>query len=110
MMKYDTNTLEFDSFKEFILDNFISSFSKSSFKNINILSSVEEIYKRQNEIKQAIEFRESSEIVDDDNEFFSLFYTLNDNTKSFNPTDFVVIKNFLLKLETIKLLVEEKAF
>lgn len=110
MMKYDTNTLEFDSFKEFILDNFISSFSKSSFKNINILSSVEEIYKRQNEIKQAIEFRESSEIVDDDNEFFSLFYTLNDNTKSFNPTDFVVIKNFLLKLETIKLLVEEKKF
>ena len=110
MMKYDTNTLEFDSFKECILDNFISSFSKSSFKNINILSSVEEIYKRQNEIKQAIEFRESSEIVDDDNEFFSLFYTLNDNTKSFNPTDFVVIKNFLLKLETIKLLVEEKKF
>ncbi len=110
MMKYDTNTLEFDSFKEFILDNFISSFSKSSFKNINILSSVEEIYKRQNEIKQAIEFRESSEIVDDDNEFFSLFYTLNDNTKSFNPTDFVVIKNFLLKLEIIKLLVEEKKF
>ena len=97
MMKYDTNTLEFESFKDFILNNFISSFSKASFKNISILSSVEDIYKRQNEIKQAVEFRESSEIVDDDNDFFNLFYTLNDSTKSFDPTDFVVIKNFLIK-------------
>ena len=51
-MKFDINTLEFESFKEFLLDNFVSSFSKSSFKIIDILSDIESIYKRQNEIKK----------------------------------------------------------
>ena len=84
-MKFDINTLEFESFKEFLLDNFISSFSKSSFKVINILNDIESIYKRQNEIKQAVEYRESSSFIEDDNDFFSLFYSLTDKTKSFDP-------------------------
>ena len=109
-MKFDINTLEFESFKEFLLDNFISSFSKSSFKIIDILSDIESIYKRQNEIKQAVEYRESTSFIDDDNDFFSLFYSLTDKTKSFDPMDFVVIKNFLIKLSSLKEALEEKKY
>lgn len=109
MMKYNTQTLEFDAFKEYILNSFISSFSKSSLKNINILNNLEDIYKRQKEIKQAIEFRESSALIDDDNDFYKLFYTLSDKTKSFDPIDFIVIKNFLIKISEIhNKLVENK--
>ena len=51
-MRFDIAALEFESFKEFLLDNFVSSFSKSSFKVINILHDIESIYKRQNEIRR----------------------------------------------------------
>ena len=98
MMKYDIKTLEFESFKDFLLNNFISSFSTSSFKSIKILHNVDDIYKRQNEIKQAVEFsKDVLELVEDDKEFFNLFYTLNDSTKSFDPVDFIVIKKDEIK-------------
>ena len=44
-MQFDINTLEFESFKEFLLDNFVSPPPKSSFKIIDILSDIESIYK-----------------------------------------------------------------
>ena len=111
MMKYDINTLEFESFKDFLLNNFISSFSTSSFKSINILHNVDDIYKRQNEIKQAVEFsKDVLELVEDDKEFFNLFYTLNDSTKSFDPVDFIVIKNFLVKIKQLKQLIDDKNY
>ena len=109
-MKFDIATLEFESFKEFLLDNFVSSFSKSSFKVIDILHDIESIYKRQNEIRQAAEYRESSSFIEDDNDFFSLFYSLTDKTKSFDPMDFVIIKNFLVKISQIKEALEEKKY
>ena len=109
-MKFDIAALEFESFKEFLLDNFVSSFSKSSFKVINILHDIESIYKRQNEIRQAAEYRESSSFIDDDNDFFSLFYSLTDKTKSFDPMDFVIIKNFLVKISLLKEALEEKKY
>lgn len=111
MMKYDINTLEFESFKDFLFNNFISSFSISSFKSINMLRSIDDIYKRQNEIKQAIECsRDISSLIEDDKEFFNLFYTLNDSTKSFDPVDFIVIKNFLVKIKQLKNFIDEKKF
>ena len=111
MMKYDIKTLEFESFKDFLLNNFISSFSTSSFKSINILHNVDDIYKRQNEIKQAVEFsKDVLELVEDDKEFFNLFYTLNDSTKSFDPVDFIVIKNFLVKIKQLKQLIDDKNY
>ena len=88
-MKFDIAALEFESFKEFLLDNFVSSFSKSSFKVINILYDIESIYRRQNEIRQAAEYRESSSFIDDDNDFFNLFYSLTDKTKSFLENEIV---------------------
>ncbi len=109
-MKYDIQTLEFDSFKEYLLNSFISSFSKSSLKSISILSNIDEIYKRQNEIKQAVEFLESSSFIDDDKDFYNLFSTLNDKTKSFDPTDFVIIKNFLIKIDKLKQQLIEKKY
>ena len=109
-MKFDIATLEFESFKEFLLDNFVSSFSKSSFKVIDILHDIESIYKRQNEIRQAAEYRESLSFIEDDNDFFSLFYSLTDKTKSFDPMDFVIIKNFLVKISQIKESLEEKKY
>ena len=109
-MKFDIATLEFESFKEFLLDNFVSSFSKSSFKVIDILHDIESIYKRQNEIRQAAEYRESLSFIEDDNDFFSLFYSLTDKTKSFDPMDFVIIKNFLVKISQIQESLEEKKY
>lgn len=110
-MKYNINTLEFDSFKNFILESFISSFSTSSFKNISILNNIEDIYKRQNEIKQAIEFsKDAIEFIEDDKDFFKLFYTLNDNTKSYDPVDFIIIKNFLLKIKSLREELDEKKY
>lgn len=109
-MRFDIAALEFESFKEFLLDNFVSSFSKSSFKVINILHDIESVYKRQNEIRQAAEYRESSSFIEDDNDFFSLFYSLTDKTKSFDPMDFVIIKNFLVKILLIKEALDEKKY
>ncbi len=109
-MKFDINTLEFESFKQILIDNFVSSFSKSSFKVIDILNNIESIYKRQNEIKQAVEYKECSSFIEDDNEFFHLFYSLTDKTKSFDPMDFVIIKNFLIKLSLIKKSLEDKKY
>ena len=109
-MKYDFKTLELDSFKEYMKESFVSSFSKKSLDNIKFLKTVEDIYLRQTEIKQAIEFREVKDFIDDDNDFFSLYYSLSDKTKSFDPMDFVIIRNFLNKISGILNVINEKKY
>lgn len=109
-MRYDFQTLELDSFKEYMKESFLSLFSKKSLDHLKILKTVEEIYSRQNEIKQAMEFREVKDFIDDDKDFFNLYYSLSDKTKSFDPMDFVIIRNYLNKISNIYSHIIEKKY
>lgn len=110
-MGYDFTPLEFDSFIDILSCGFLSSFAKRALKDMKVSHDTAVIYARQNEIKQAIELAVSGlKPVDDDSDFYRVFADISEKNKSFEPLDFIIIKNFLVTLERIKDIISGKKY
>ncbi len=105
---YDFKSLEFDEFIFLLKETFSSKFSIEATSYIKPLSDISEISRVQNEINEAIELSKNGKLIENDDEFFSLYNKLRNESFSLEPLEFIILKNFLLKVEKLKVLLLSK--
>ncbi len=99
---YDFHSLEFEDFKTYLKNSFSSSFAADAAEALRPLESVEDILRVQRETAEAIELAENGKIVENDDEFHELYAKLKEPHFSLEPLEFIVIRNFLDKVDKIK--------
>jgi DNA mismatch repair protein MutS2 len=103
MNNKDLSTLEYDKFKDYLLNKFTSDYAKKHLKQLGPLNNDSEIKEKQSEIKESIYLISIKEFnIPDDSEYTSFILKLDDPLSSYEPRDFLSFMNFHKSLNQLK--------
>lgn len=108
-MRYDFTNLEFEEFKTYLKNDYVSGFSIDACNALVPFASSEDIMKMQRELEESIRLAEKGRFIENDGEFAAVFKKLEETNPAFEPLDFLIVRKFLEYLENLKVkLLENK--
>lgn len=105
---FDFDSLEFNKFKEFLKVSFSSKFASDAIDDIIPLQDNINIIRVQNEINESIEISKNNKLIENDEEFYNLYPKLRNESFSLEPLEFILLRNFLIKIKKLKSILLEK--
>lgn len=106
MINTDLKPLEFDSFKQILLDNVSSRFASHSVSMLQPYSDADDIEHRQALIQECIRLQSFNSFdLPHDEDYFNLIPKLDDPLAAYEPMDFVCFMNFHKSLAALKRLI-----